>query len=420
MKHIKVMIALFLGICIFTDVYAQVIGEKLPSWKSGQLDIHHINTGRGNATFLLLPDGTTLLIDAGALDPTKPRTKSPRNTAAKPSLDRQPGEWIARYIRTCMLEAGLDPHLDYAQITHFHDDHMGAPASISQKSVDGHYLLTGITEVANYIPIHKIIDRGYPNYDFPNLLNDKMMQNYKSFVASQSKNNSITFEKSVAGSKEQITLKNYPERYHDSFEIRNIISNGALWTGIGNTTKNLFPELASLQPGQYPSENMCSIGIKLSYGGFDYFSGGDMPGVLRFGSPMWQDIETPVSQIVGPVEALIVDHHGNRDSQNDRLLAALRPQVLVIPVWSSDHPGHDVLDRMLSETIYPGPRAIFATDMLEANKLVIGEMLQKLKSDSGHIVIRVSEKGERFQVIILEDNNESRIIKSVHGPYYSR
>ncbi|WP_245564910.1 hypothetical protein [Spirosoma panaciterrae] len=142
--------------------------------------------------------------------------------------------------------------------------------------------------------------------------------------------------------------------------------------------------------------------------------------MVRFGSPAWNDVETPVSKVVGPVDVHILDHHGNRDSQNDNLLAALRPRVFVIPVWSSDHPGHDVLDRMYSPEIYPGERDVFATDMLEANKLVIGELVNRLKSDKGHIVVRVAPGGATYQVIILNDANENLTVKGLFGPYPSR
>ena len=43
-----------------------VAGSALPPWREGYLDLHHINTGRGNATLVMMPDGTSLLIDAGA------------------------------------------------------------------------------------------------------------------------------------------------------------------------------------------------------------------------------------------------------------------------------------------------------------------------------------------------------------------
>jgi len=182
----------------------------------------------------------------------------------------------------------------------------------------------------------------------------------------------------------------------------------------------LFPDLKDLKLDDYPSENMCSAAVRISYGKFDYFSGGDMPGNVRPGYPAWQDVETSVGKAVGPVDAAILNHHGNRDSQNANYVAALRPQVWVIPVWSSDHPGHDVLDRMYSERLYPGPRDVFATNMLEANKMVIGDMLNRLKSSQGHVVIRVAPGGDEFRVIILDDSAEGLRVKAVHGPYKSR
>src|SRR5581483_1941370 len=40
----------------------------LPPWTAGYLYIHHISTGRGNSAYIVMPDGTTLLIDAGETD----------------------------------------------------------------------------------------------------------------------------------------------------------------------------------------------------------------------------------------------------------------------------------------------------------------------------------------------------------------
>src|ERR1700754_144445 len=75
------------------------VGEPLPAWQEGYLDLHHINTGRGNAAFYILPDGTTVLFDAGELDPSDPRTTSKRNTPIRPDDSRKPYEWIVNYIR---------------------------------------------------------------------------------------------------------------------------------------------------------------------------------------------------------------------------------------------------------------------------------------------------------------------------------
>jgi len=44
---------------------AQETKPRFPPWTQGHLDIHQISTGRGNAALVILPDGTTLLVDAG-------------------------------------------------------------------------------------------------------------------------------------------------------------------------------------------------------------------------------------------------------------------------------------------------------------------------------------------------------------------
>ena len=36
------------------------------------MELHHINTGRGNAGFYIFPDGTTMLVDAGDMSETHP------------------------------------------------------------------------------------------------------------------------------------------------------------------------------------------------------------------------------------------------------------------------------------------------------------------------------------------------------------
>ena len=51
----------------FPDDAVDKVYEYLPEWQAGYLDIHQISTGRGNAAYLIFPDGTTMLLDAGDL-----------------------------------------------------------------------------------------------------------------------------------------------------------------------------------------------------------------------------------------------------------------------------------------------------------------------------------------------------------------
>lgn len=395
---------------------AQQVGQPLAVWREGQLDIHHINTGQGNATFAILPDGTTLLIDAGSINMNDWRTNKPRNIPVKPTNQRQAGEWIARYIRN-VLRFQSNAAIDYAVITHFHDDHMGSPLNVTKQAMGG-YVLTGITEVAEHIPIRKILDRGWPDYSYPRPFSaDSMVINYHRFLDWQTRNKGLTVERFQAGQNDQITLLKQRIRYQNQFDIRNVAVNGEIWTGTGNKTRSLFPDLTTLQPAEYPNENMCSIVLRIRYGKFDYFSGGDIQGVLQFGAPRWHDVETPIAQVSASADVQLLDHHGYEDSENGALLASLRPRVFIIPAWASSHPGRSVLERLYSEQIYTGERDVFATNLLDETKSAMSDLLPKLKSVSGHVVIRVEPDGKKYTILILDDSDESGRVKAVHGPY---
>ncbi len=392
---------------------AQTPGEVLPPWSPGVLDIHHINTGKGDAALLILPDGTSMLVDAGAsLRP------GPRITPRRPDASRAPGEWIARYVLR-MLEPLGAKHLDYVMLTHFDEDHIGDYSDQLKSSADGTFKLTGITEVGEHIPIRKLVDRGWPDYRYPVPLEGGKMENYRSFLRRQSEKTGMRVERFEPGRNSQFVLLKDRDRY-PNFEIRNIASNGEIWTGVAENTRRHFPPLEDTLKSDWPSENACSSVIRLSYGKFDYYTGGDIPGVPPEGAPAWHDVESAVAPVVGPVEVLVLNHHAYLDTTNAYFLGTLRPRVGIFSSWAPSHPGHRVLNRLFSRRLYPGPRDIFATNIMEATKIVIGDSLGRLKGQQGHILVRVAPGGDTFQVIILDDSAESFQVTAVHGPYTSR
>lgn len=112
-----------------------------------------------------------------------------------------------------------------------------------------------------------------------------------------------------------------------------------------------------------------------------------------------------------------IDHHGNRDAVNAHMIQALQPSVWIGQTWSADHPGHEVLIRLTSPYVRKRHADLFATNMLEANRLVVGPLIDRsYKSQQGHIVVRVQPGGNNYEVIILEDTVE-RKVKAVFGPY---
>ncbi|WP_236973599.1 hypothetical protein [Membranihabitans maritimus] len=218
-KIISRLIYMMTAFCLSQNaIYAQV-GSVFRGWEKGFLDIHHINTGKGESAFFIFPDGTTMLADAGATGRAKPRV-----TDAKPNDDKTPGDWIARYILH-FLDETPEKRLDYILISHFHDDHMGTFSQDLKPSEKGNYLLSGITEVADKIPFGKLIDRGWPEYNWPRPLQSKGMGNYIRFIQWQTSENNAVAEQFDVGSKDQIKLLFNPGDYPE-FSVRNIASNG--------------------------------------------------------------------------------------------------------------------------------------------------------------------------------------------------
>ena len=430
---LRLMLAVLLAmLCI--HAFSQEVGKQLPSWKEGFLDIHHINTGHGDAAFYIFPDGTTMILDAGEMDPTSERVNSPRNAKLHPNNSKRAHEWIVAYIKR-FHPLTSKPEIDYAIITHFHDDHFGSYYKGAKQSRLGNYYLSGITGVGEHLPIKKMLDRGYPDYKYPvPWKNDSIrvaamknadsaegymaLSNYWNFIEFHSKKNGMIAEQFKAGSNQQVALKRKPLEFKN-FKIQNIKANGSIWTGSGTETIEYFPDLSSLK--YVPGENQLSLALRIDFGNFRYYTGGDCPGIADLGAPKWNDVETPMSAAIGEVDVAVMDHHGNRDAHNEFNIKTLRPRVWIQQTWSSDHPGHEVLRRITSTHLYPGPRDLFATNMLEANKLVIGPALERsYKSMDGHIVVRVVDSGKKYFVIILNDENDQYEILSVHGPYETK
>lgn len=389
--------------------------EQVDPWKPGWLEIHHISTGRGNSIFCIFPDGTTLLIDAGDMSTLHPRVMSDRNCPLRPNNSKTAPQWIVDYILSVYPQAKRG--IDYGLITHYHDDHFGEADSSRKHSPNG-YLLTGITEVGSILPIHTLIDRGFeePVDLFSQSFRDKYLSddyhivqtltNYKQFIEYQ-ETLGLQHKKFMVGSQTQIIQKNTPQKYPD-FRIQNLFGGGKIWYGSGDSSFNALPARI------YPGENPLSLGIKIIYGKFDYYTGADIAGIDAHGQQDFNSMEAQSAPIVGSVDVATLNHHGNRDSQSPVWVHSLRPQVWVQQTWSADHPGEDVLRRITSRTLYPGDRNIYATCMCDANRTVIGSTIDKsYTSTSGHVVVKVAPDGNSYSVIVTDDSKSGNQIKMV-------
>ena len=132
------------------------------------------------------------------------------------------------------------------------------------------------------------------------------------------------------------------------------------------------------------AENQWSAVVNISYGDFDYHTGGDINGTQPF------DVEAKVAARIGETDVFHCNHHACDDSMHENALRATSPQVFVVPAWEKDaHPGDDALARMKDYgDIFAAAPA--KKDDMKAN---------------GHVVVRVYEGGSEFQIFVLNDRS---------------
>lgn len=378
----------------------------LASWEKGFLDIHQISTGRGNACFCVLPDGTTLLIDVGDFS----SADSLRRSTIVPDNRKSPARWVADYIHE-FHPAGKKAQIDYVLLTHFHDDHIGHFYAVSIHP-QGQYKLSGITELGTLLPIRILIDRGSPEAkDKPGeepavrQLFAKYLEDYDRFIDYQTKTNKLQHQKFTVGACKQIKLLHQPSAFPD-FTIKNLFANGEISSNWDSTIV-----IRKFKQGDQPDENDLSLGIRISYGAFDYYTGGDISGVDGLGTADPASMESLAAPVIGSVDVAVLNHHGDRDSQNEFFVRTIRPRVWIQPSWSAGHPGPEVLRRIMSKELYPGERDLFTNFLHPAVERVLGKRwVDQYKSTTGHMVIRVEPHGAKYAVYVLQDASEDRKI----------
>lgn len=377
--------------------------KQLKAWSDGYMDIHHISTGRGPSIFFILPDGTRLLVDAGDLgDPSRWTHKE--IMPAVPNDSKRPAEWIARYIEHFSKPLNKELYLDYAMITHFDTDHYGILDHLAIEVEGKPYKYTGMTHLANLVEIRKMIDRGYPNYDYPTAekfrkRNGKLFKNYE-LLLKEREEKGLKNEQFAVGSDKQLILNNNAALY-PTFRIQNIAGNGRIWTGKGTNTRSVVP--ADAPEGAALNENSSSCVFRLEYGDFAYYMGGDISGTWskKKNNP-WNDVQSQVSKVIGTVDVALADHHGYRDSMNDNLLKALQTNAIVLPVWDLYHPHPNAMKRIINN----GVTEVFPAGMTEENLAKLKEQgLADGIRPSGHIVLRVYNGGKKYQIFVLNDRS---------------
>ncbi|MBR5043477.1 MAG: hypothetical protein IKX67_09610 [Bacteroidales bacterium] len=381
-----------------------VVGEKLPAWAEGWLDIHAISTGRGECTFFIMPDGTSMMIDAGEIVTS---TSSPVSVVQRPNADTRPYFTQSRYMKH-FLEATGHSYLDYAVMSHFHIDHFGTPHGKGYTKSSEGYTQTGMMAIFTTLPYKKLIDRAWskddPEYEFVKNSSKEystgMFGDYTEFVKYATGKKGLVMERFQAGTDRQLTLC-YNAAKYPSFKIFNYGVNGEYWSGSA---------MVDAYGSGIPYENGTSCISLISYGKFDYYTAGDAGGNTN--------MAVPVAKVIGrPVEAMKADHHMSVNCLPHGQMSILQPRVIVTQSFAqrTDQPMLSTVEALLDHKYYSSDVSLYFTCIDPVISTPNANLYDRCHIN-GHVVIRVAPGGDEFWVFQLDDTNNFYKVKSIEGP----
>lgn len=396
-----------------TEDQSAKINKPYSGWKEGEIDIHQINTGMGESSFIILPDGTSLLIDVGDV-------AGEFMNPSRPNASKLSGEWVSRYVKS------VNPNVekvDYLMITHFHPDHVGDTdvAIDTTKNRSFNYVLSGAALSGEFLKFGKILDRGWPDYNYPqNIANLPDVNNYINFIKWKIESAGQKVEQFVVGSNSQIKL-NYEVASYPLFKVQNLFGNGIVWSGTDTSTtdyihKNSKNLLSTID------ENTLSTGIMIHLGKFNFYTGGDIYGNILDENGANINMESVVAPICGEAEVCKANHHAFTYSMSPDFVKVLNSKIYILPYLNSKHLKTPVLSGIVSNPIN-GDKCLLVPSYLSNDQrisIMNNKFYNQIPKVTGHIIVKVHNGGDRFTLYILNDEDELRTVKAVFGPYLSK
>jgi hypothetical protein len=370
-------------------------GERYPGWRPGEMDIHFIHTGQGECTFFIFPDGTTMLLDCGYVEVRKPGYAEA--LPAAPSSKRRSGEWIRRYLERLIPQR----EIDYLMISHWHSDHVD-----------------GLPDVLESFRFKNYYDHQFP---FAGKYSTGIDQRSFDFVQKwlpQAQRDGMKVEAFKVGAKNQLYLQHDSRSYYRRvFEIRNVAANGSVWDG-----KEGFRDFAAVHVKKTGIktiyENLLSSAIRIRYGNFTYFTGGDIESSLVDADGNKFSIEDAVGKVVGKVCACKTNHHACPPTMREDFLRSLQPKLILSSTWSPNQINDVTLERMTSRKIYPGERTIAYGQIPYFKKGAYADRaFMRDIAPEGHAVIKVNPGGFAYRLYTLTTKDESMKIVATKDFY---
>jgi beta-lactamase superfamily II metal-dependent hydrolase len=318
-----------------------IVPSQLRAADKYGLQIYFVDVEGGQATLFVTPDRHSLLVDTGWPDNN--------------------GRDADRILAATKL-AGIN-RIDYVLLTHYHDDHAG-----------------GVPQLVDRIPVGTFLDHGENIDTKPGGPTTKVWDAYQKVLAT--------------GKYKRISAKP-----GDIFPIGNmkatvISSDGNVIDHNlpGGGERNLNCDVAENKPNDR-SENSHSLGILINFGKLK---------ILDLGDLTWEKermFMCPVNRI-GPVDLLVVSHHGFRPSSSHALIDGIHPRVAIMDNAAAKGGNIPVLDTIRQS---PGLETLWQLHYSEEGGAEHNTAAEYIANPQGpdqgnYIVVKANPKGS-FTVI---------------------
>ena len=389
------------------------VGKPYTGWHEGEMDLHFIYTGCGENTFFRLPDGTTVLCDAGDFY----RPQATFVVPLLPSHDLLGGEWVARYMRYVCgdLSPFREKAVDYAVFTHWHSDHIGHAvfdgtdgpgAAWRYRKTDDGRKINGFLCVAEQFRFRRYLGHQYPASNAHNSA-DSSIKLLVPWVDGQKSKGELDAESFKPGALDQIALVRNPRKYRADFHVRNICANGVLWDG-AHGLRDYVAEHVAATGKDYVSQNSLSLGYVIEYGKFRFFTGGDVQGPLKGPGGKTVDYEGLVGERVGPLSVCKMNHHGCNNAMRDGFVNAVKAQTYIGCMWCPVQAFPDALDRMWRAGAHDGGRPLLLPQLVGSLQKDGEEKFGYKVPPKGvyHVIVKVFPGGERYRTYLVDPRDE--------------